>query len=295
MEADNQQKILGYFIEEAKEHLETLEKGLVDLFSVASDPERVNEMFRAAHSLKGGAAMLGYGSIQKTAHRLEDAFKVLKEYTVFVDQQLVSLFLAGYDILRELLEELQAPYGLADSKANEIFERGEPIFQNLQDYLATIRGEKLTTPTSLSNAESFDLENFGTEARQLMRQMLKVFRGQDIPDSRNQLLAISQQLLRLKPQGSEWQRLVETTQILINNPKYSYSMLAPIIIQELKRGADYIQLDRDDLVAVSDSLQQLADQELPQFLVPLEPSKLAQQLRQILNQEQLNQLIQYLQ
>ena len=72
-------------------------------------------------------------------------------------------------------------------------------------------------------------------------------------------------------------------------------MLAPIIIQELKRGADYIQLDRDDLVAVSDSLQQLADQELPQFLVPLEPSKLAQQLRQILNQEQLNQLIQYLQ
>ena len=262
---------------------------------MASDPDRVNEMFRAAHSLKGGAAMLGYGSIQKTAHRLEDAFKVLKEYTVFVDQQLVSLFLAGFDILRELLEELQGPYGLEDSKANEIFERGEPIFQNLQDYLATIRGEKSTIQPSSSNAESFDLENFGTEARQLMRQMLNVFRGQDIPDSRNKLLEISQELLGLKPQASEWQTLVQTTQTLINNPKYSYSMLAPIVIQELKRGADYIQLGRDDLVMVSDSLQQLATQELPQILVPLEPSKLAQQLRQILNREQLNQLIQYLQ
>ena len=78
MDAGNQQRILGYFIEEAKEHLETLEKGLLDLPSVVKEPERVNEMFRAAHSVKGGAAMLGFGSIQKTAHRLEDSFKILK-------------------------------------------------------------------------------------------------------------------------------------------------------------------------------------------------------------------------
>ena len=55
----DQQKILGYFIEEAKEHLETLERGILDLSAVIDDQERVNEMFRAANSVKGGAAMLG--------------------------------------------------------------------------------------------------------------------------------------------------------------------------------------------------------------------------------------------
>ncbi|CCQ55834.1 Signal transduction histidine kinase CheA [Crocosphaera watsonii WH 0005] len=51
----DQQKILGYFIEEAKEHLETLETGLLELSAVVEDQERLNEMFRAAHSIKGGS------------------------------------------------------------------------------------------------------------------------------------------------------------------------------------------------------------------------------------------------
>ncbi|MFM7792692.1 MAG: Hpt domain-containing protein, partial [Microcystis panniformis] len=79
MDSANAQKILGYFIEEAKEHLETLEQGILDLGNLVNNNEQMNEMFRAVHSVKGGAAMLGYSSIQKTAHRLEDALKILKE------------------------------------------------------------------------------------------------------------------------------------------------------------------------------------------------------------------------
>ena len=75
---DNKQQIIHYFIEEAQEHLETVEQGLLDLAEVISDAERVNEMFRAAHSIKGGAAMLGFEGIQATAHKLEDCFKILQ-------------------------------------------------------------------------------------------------------------------------------------------------------------------------------------------------------------------------
>ena len=75
------------FIEEAKEHLDTLENGLVDLKSTMKDPESVQEMFRAAHSVKGGAAMLGLDSIKTTAHRLEDCFKVLKDGPVKLQQR----------------------------------------------------------------------------------------------------------------------------------------------------------------------------------------------------------------
>jgi Chemotaxis protein histidine kinase and related kinases len=70
-----QQRIMGYFIEEAREHLQTIEQGVLNLQDVLNDSESINELFRAAHSIKGGAAMLGVGSIQHVAHRLEDFFK----------------------------------------------------------------------------------------------------------------------------------------------------------------------------------------------------------------------------
>ena len=89
---DNKQQIIHYFIEEAQEHLETVEQGLLDLAEVISDAERVNEMFRAAHSIKGGAAMLGFEGIQSTAHKLEDCFKILRDHPVPIDQKLETYF-----------------------------------------------------------------------------------------------------------------------------------------------------------------------------------------------------------
>ncbi len=128
MDSANDRKILGYFIEEAKEHLETLEQGILDLGNLVNNTEQINEMFRAAHSVKGGAAMLGYSSIQKTAHRLEDAFKILKENPIKVDQKLESLFLKGYDLLQVLIDKLQSPLGLPAEEANVIIKNGEPTF-----------------------------------------------------------------------------------------------------------------------------------------------------------------------
>ncbi len=78
---------MGYFIEEAKEHLDTIEQGLLNLKATMADTERLNELFRAAHSVKGGAAMLGLNSIQKIGHHLEDCFKLLKEHPVEIDHQ----------------------------------------------------------------------------------------------------------------------------------------------------------------------------------------------------------------
>jgi Chemotaxis protein histidine kinase and related kinases len=72
MDQEKQRQITIYFIEEAKEHLDTIEHGLLNLKSMLTDPEAVNEVFRAAHSIKGGAAMLGYTGIQSLAHNFED-------------------------------------------------------------------------------------------------------------------------------------------------------------------------------------------------------------------------------
>ncbi|MBW4644677.1 MAG: response regulator [Goleter apudmare HA4340-LM2] len=132
---EQQQRILGYFIEEARDHLNTIEQGLLNLQSTLNDPEMINEVFRAAHSIKGGAAMLGLSSIQHTSHRLEDCFKVLKENPIQVDQKLESLFLGVSDTLKALLENLSGPFGLSEETANTLMSETEPVFRWLNEHL----------------------------------------------------------------------------------------------------------------------------------------------------------------
>ncbi len=295
MDAANAQKILGYFIEEAKEHLETLEKGILDLSNMANDSEQVNEMFRAAHSVKGGAAMLGYTSIQKTAHRLEDAFKILRENYVKVDQKLESLFLKGYDILHELVEKLQGPFGLAEDEAKVIVAKGEPTFTELQNHLNLL----LTNPGSnLDKAKEITFTSgitFISKVRNLLKQMLDIFKQQATNSNRQQLQELCEELLQLVTDEPQWQSIVKTAKTAIGNPKNNYRTLAPVIIKDLKQAGDLIELKRADDIVVSRELQELATSSLPQILITLEPKSAANTLLQMFNQQQVNQLVKLLQ
>ena len=93
MDQDKQKQITGYFIEEAKEHLQTIESGLLNLQTMMGDSEAINEIFRAAHSIKGGAAMMGFAVLSDLAHRLEDALKVMQTGRVTPEPSLEQLFL----------------------------------------------------------------------------------------------------------------------------------------------------------------------------------------------------------
>lgn len=138
-----QQRILGYFIEEAKEHLATIENALLNLQTVVDDAELMSEVFRAAHSVKGGAAMLGIHSMQHIAHRLEDYFKVLRENPIKVDQQLESLFFKGFDALNTLTEELEHTLTLSDDRAHQTIQELEPVFLELQTHLGQLTGTEI--------------------------------------------------------------------------------------------------------------------------------------------------------
>ncbi len=298
LDTANANKILGYFIEEAKEHLETLEKGILELESVVKDSERVNEMFRAAHSIKGGSAMLGYTSIQKTAHRLEDAFKILRENEVPADQKLESLLLKGYDLLHELIERLQSPGGLNEQEGSVLAAQAEPMFSELQNHLnqilggtvATTSDELIAPPVAAASAG-----NLSSQIKNYLRQMLQVFKQEDNPESRQKLQNLCKELGKVAPNESAWQHLIKLTQGAISNPKYNYRTLAPVVIKELKHGCDLIELGQAHRIAASSDFQQLATSRLPQVLIPADPKSAANALLQVFNKQQLSQLVQMLQ
>lgn len=247
MDTANQQRILGYFIEEAKEHLQTLEQGILQLATSVQDTETVNEMFRAAHSVKGGAAMLGYTSIQKTAHRLEDSFKILKDNPVDVDQKLETLFLNGYDHLQDLIERLENSADFKDADAIEILQKSESNFALLDQYLQQL--------LSGSGSGQADL---GQQVTKILKQMLQIFKQPDSPESRQKLHLCCKSLGEIAPQEANWQNLIATTQKAITNKKYPYNTIAQVVIKEIKQSGDYLHTGQAQQITISKNLQQLA-------------------------------------
>ncbi|MCT7991368.1 Hpt domain-containing protein [Laspinema olomoucense] len=297
MDPEKQQQIMGYFIEEAREHLETIEKGLLDLQSTMNDQEQLNELFRAAHSVKGGAAMLGFGSIQKTAHSLEDCFKILKEEPVPVDQKLETLFLKGYDTLQKLLERLQGPFGLRDEDGAEIVQESQPVFAELKKYLDALvkRGGEADAQQALHDA-GLEIAN---EVINLLRQMLMLFKQKPDAENRKRIGTLCNQLAEMSPQMQNWQTLVKTASKAIADPKNSYDLIAPVTIKELKYASDFIAVGKPDTMPPSSLLLELAGQSPPQagitlkdneFIIKADPQAAAKKLIETFDKKQLTVL-----
>ncbi len=277
MMPEQQQRILGYFIEEAKDHLNTIEQGLLNLQSTIQDPEMVSEVFRAAHSVKGGAAMLSLGSIQRTAHRLEDYFKVLKETpTTQVDRDLESMFLQVFDGLQALLEELQGPFGLTEDKATEVMTDIEPVFDQLEGHLNTLVAEapasapplpaatasmpSIQSPTPSRRSEDSALKLvFSSDVPGHLREMLTLFKQADHPSSRQALQACCSAMAQIGEQFdlAQWCALTATTRQVVGNPDQTYRALAPIVIKELKRAQEKVLAGEAEAIAISSELEAL--------------------------------------
>lgn len=290
MQSDQQKRILGYFIEEAQEHLTTIEDSLMNLQQVVNDPEAMSEMFRAAHSVKGGAAMLGLHSIQHTAHKLEDYFKILREHPVTVDETLEQLFLQAFDALRELLDELQGPFGLTEETATATLNRVEPVFNQLQAHLSylTQGGEAQPPVTAPAPAVAEPLQPgvqpvadssyrlvFQTEVPDRLRAMLQLFKQPDSPQVRQELAAACSNLGQLGETFAlpQWVELLAIAQQAVSNTAQPLTALAPVVIKEIMAARDLVLSGQGSGIRPSDSLVALQPPVIEETaaVVPEEP------------------------
>lgn len=277
-----QQRISGYFIEEAKDHLNTIEQGLMNLQSTLDDPKMINEVFRAAHSIKGGAAMLGLSSIQHTVHHLEDCFKVLKNHPVKVNQKLESLFLAVCDTLKALLEHLQEPFGLTQETANALISETEPVFKCLHEHLEFLveqSNDEVTRIDTIPQAapkksESWqNLQSLQSQVIRTLREMLQLFKQTATPETRQKLQECCNFLAELGEEFNwfNWCHLCHTAESAIANPKNTYLSLAKIVITDLKKALELVSAGREAEMATSQQLQALARVEKIELLeMPLD-------------------------
>ena len=94
------------FISEARDHLDSLNKDLVELEKSPNDEEIIHRLFRSFHTLKGNAAAMGYNKFSELAHSLEDALSKIKDKELSMTSELMSIILEGCDVLEDGLEKI---------------------------------------------------------------------------------------------------------------------------------------------------------------------------------------------
>ncbi len=106
MSDDESAEYKEMFIEEAREHLTTLNQSLLDFEQNPLDDDALNKIFRAAHTIKGMAATLNYDPIQKLSHKTEDTLDLIRQHQINVDSDVVDLIFDCFDGIETMVEDI---------------------------------------------------------------------------------------------------------------------------------------------------------------------------------------------
>ncbi|MDP3845334.1 MAG: chemotaxis protein CheW [Pseudomonas sp.] len=96
-------QFLGVFFEEAEEHLAALEHLLLTLDIAQPDPEALNGIFRAAHSIKGSSGMFGFDDLTSVTHVLETLLDKVRSGQIALQAEMIDVLLESRDVLLQLL------------------------------------------------------------------------------------------------------------------------------------------------------------------------------------------------
>jgi two-component system, chemotaxis family, sensor kinase CheA len=108
------------FFEESREGLDAMEAALLALDSGSTDHELVHTIFRAAHSIKGGAATFGFADVAAFTHVAESLLEEVRSERRAVDSGLIELLLRSVDCMRAMLERSSQGQPVADAESEAL-------------------------------------------------------------------------------------------------------------------------------------------------------------------------------
>ena len=132
------------FIEEATEHINELEKALLELERDPENKELVEKVFRIMHSLKGGGAMFGFDKISEFTHNLENVYDLVRNGQMYVSKDLLDATLASVDHLSNLLNDNKSDLTQLQEKHKELTEKIEAIIYQKKAWFETERFKKIS-------------------------------------------------------------------------------------------------------------------------------------------------------
>ncbi|MDJ0510965.1 MAG: hybrid sensor histidine kinase/response regulator [Crocosphaera sp.] len=149
---DQEQQVRLNFLDEAQDCYDSIESALLELRTSDEVTQSLDLALRSAHSVKGGAGMMGFTPLSDVAHRLEDFLKILRvrHPSTPITMEVETLLLQGVDCLRQVNElHLQA----AEINDQWLEQNVNPIFEQLRHHLGDLQEEDENTLFSQNSGD----------------------------------------------------------------------------------------------------------------------------------------------
>ncbi|MGV0027299.1 hybrid sensor histidine kinase/response regulator [Phormidesmis priestleyi] len=165
----------SYFLAEAQDLLQEMEQ---DLLSLRHDRSlaKVHNLMRAAHTLKGAAASVGFESMKTMAHTLEDVFKTFYQPDVAIDAELEALLFEGYECLRM---PLTAALAGMEPNDTEVLERATSVLGQLQTKLGDHFDSGASIPSSAELGFDITQSIFESGVQERLEQLAALLSEKD--------------------------------------------------------------------------------------------------------------------
>lgn len=117
---------MDIFLEESKEHLTILNENLLELEKNSGNTDCLNEIFRAAHTLKGMASTMGFEDVADLTHHMENVLSALKEGLLSVTPQVVDVLFQCFDRMQFMIDRLES-LGICNTDNTDLIDMLEEI------------------------------------------------------------------------------------------------------------------------------------------------------------------------
>jgi len=146
----------GVFFDESDEHLDDMEQLLMSLDIESPDPEELNSIFRAAHSIKGGSGIFGFDALMNLTHVMENLLDKARNNELSITADIVNVLLETLDVLKDTLNAYRDETPVPE----------DSIAQRIKILNEVINGQTTDTASDSSGAPSVQSENTQNESLQ---------------------------------------------------------------------------------------------------------------------------------
>lgn len=147
---------LEIFIDESSEHIQTLSDCIMTLEQEPDNKDTINEVFRAAHSLKGMAGTMGFKRMQHLTHDMENVFQEVRSDKISVDSSMIDLLFKCLDAIDAYVENIK-------SSSDEGTDDNELIIKELNDFIAKANGQVIESAAKAEQDEKTEEEQSSQE------------------------------------------------------------------------------------------------------------------------------------
>ena len=167
--SDQEQQVKLQFLDEATDYLDTIESELLGLGTGKVTGKQLDSLMRAAHSIKGGAGMMGYTTLARLGHHLEDYFKIVQYgKSAPPDAEIEKLMLGTVDKLRQIVALNRQGQ---DADSAWLKTQVDPLFDRLRELLGEFNPEDEANMLASESGEDILTFLFESEVERSLTQL----------------------------------------------------------------------------------------------------------------------------